>query len=167
MSRIVFKTEWFRVIEHTVKQFHKPYYTIETGDGVVVLAITKNKEVVLVKQYRPASGSYTLELPSGAKDDAEPAINAAKRELYEEAGYTSAHFKLLGNNFSVMENRITGRNNFFLALEAKKDGNHVPEKNIETLLVSLTEFEHLIKTGTFHHTAGVAVLALAKLHNYI
>lgn len=167
MNKTVFKTEWFRVMQNTVRQFHKPYFTIETGDGVVVLAITKNKEVVLVKQYRPASDSYTLELPSGAIDDSEPAINAAKRELYEETGYTTAHFKLLGNNFSVMENRITGRNNFFLALEAKKNGSHIPEKNIETVLVGLTGFENLIKTGKFRHTAGIAVLALAKLHQYL
>ncbi len=167
MSNIVFQTEWFRVIQNRVTQFHKPYYTIETGDGVVILAITKNKEIVLVRQYRPASDSHTLEIPSGAIDGSESTIKAAKRELHEETGYTSTHFKLLGSDFSVMENRITGRNNFFIALEAKRGPNHIPEKNIETILVNQTEFENLIKMGKFHHTAGVAVLALAKLHNYL
>lgn len=167
MSKIVFKTEWFRVIESTVKQFNKPYHIIETDDGVVILAITKNKEVVLVKQYRPALKSYALELPSGGKDISESALYAATRELYEETGYKSSHFILLGSNFSIMANRITGKNNFFLALETEKDESHIPEKNIETVLIKQSDFENLIKKGKFHHTAGLAILALAKWHNYL
>lgn len=167
MSKVVFQTDWFRVIQNNLKDFHKPYYTIETGDGVVVLALTKNKEIVLVRQYRPPSRSWTLELPSGAKGEKEPALKAAKRELFEETGYTSTRFHLLSRNLAIMENRIVGRNSFFLALDAQKNGAHAPEKNMHTVLVRQSDFEDLIKTGKFRHTAGIAALALAKLHSYL
>lgn len=167
MSNIVFKTHWFQVIQNSVKQFKEPYYTIKTNDGVVIFALTKNKEVILVKQYRPAYKSYTLEFPSGNKDRNESALKAAKRELYEETGYKSFKIKLLGNNFSIMDNRITAKNNFFLALETEKDDRYTREENIETVLIHLSDFENLIKKGQFRHTAGIATFALAKLNNYL
>lgn len=60
------------------------------------LAAAKNKwgipkinedEVVLVKQFRPALDSYTIEAPAGLIDEGETAEQAALRELKEECGY--------------------------------------------------------------------------------
>jgi len=45
------------------------------------------KKTILVKQYRPAIGSYVIEFPAGLIDDGEDAATAALRELKEETGY--------------------------------------------------------------------------------
>ncbi|KAJ8269214.1 hypothetical protein COCON_G00118210 [Conger conger] len=61
------------------------------SDGVGIFALLKrtlHKDcVVLVKQFRPPMGCYTLEFPAGLMDENETAEVAALRELKEETGY--------------------------------------------------------------------------------
>ncbi|XP_037098931.1 ADP-sugar pyrophosphatase isoform X1 [Syngnathus acus] len=61
------------------------------ADGVGIIALLKrtlHKDcVVLVKQFRPPMGCFTLELPAGLIDAGESAATAALRELKEETGY--------------------------------------------------------------------------------
>ncbi|KAF9932616.1 nudix hydrolase-like protein [Modicella reniformis] len=65
-----------------------------TIDAIDVIAIIKNKQeqathIVLVVQYRPAMGTYTIEFPSGLIDPNETASEAALRELEEEVGFST------------------------------------------------------------------------------
>ncbi|KAL6048503.1 nudix hydrolase-like protein [Balamuthia mandrillaris] len=61
-------------------------------DAVEIIAIVKRKEapntVLLVRQFRPAAGSYCIEFPAGLCDANEPPETTALRELKEETGYT-------------------------------------------------------------------------------
>ena len=59
---------------------------------VAILAITENREIILVEQFRPPMNSSVIELPAGLAGDIQPdkqetLATAAKRELLEETGY--------------------------------------------------------------------------------
>lgn len=65
--------------------------------GVCVLALTESQEVVLVRQYRKAAERFMVELPAGKRDPGEAPLDAAKRELAEETGFTAARWTTLGS----------------------------------------------------------------------
>lgn len=73
----------------TAKRTTRPRNTDADGVGIIaILRRTLHKDcVVMVKQFRPPMGSYTLEFPAGLIDNDETAEMAALRELKEETGY--------------------------------------------------------------------------------
>ena len=61
-----------------------------------VLALTEQEQVVLVRQYRYATGQSLLEIPAGKLDIAgEDPAQCALRELAEETPYTAQSVRLL------------------------------------------------------------------------
>lgn len=65
--------------------------------AVAVVAVDDAGRVVLVRQYRHATGGYLLEVPAGKLDVAGEAAEAcAHRELQEEVGRTAARLEELG-----------------------------------------------------------------------
>jgi len=69
---------------------------IHHSGSVVVLAVddpTGKPRVLLERQYRHAAGDYLWELPAGRVDPGEAEMEAAKRELLEETGYTAKKWR--------------------------------------------------------------------------
>lgn len=60
---------------------------IERPDTVAVVAIDQERNILLVRQFRYATGKYTVEIPAGVIDPGETPEQAARRELREETGY--------------------------------------------------------------------------------
>ncbi|MEM1294293.1 MAG: NUDIX hydrolase [Verrucomicrobiota bacterium] len=98
------------------------YVSRANATGVVaILAVTENREILVVEQFRPPLGKKVIELPAGLAGDEplkeeEPLVSAAKRELYEETGYEAKKWwsLLVGPTSSGMtDETIT----FFLATE--------------------------------------------------
>lgn len=68
-------------------------------NAVIVVAITDNNEFVITIQSR-INGERIVEFPSGYIEAGEELINAAKRELMEETGYTSDDVIVLDETFT-------------------------------------------------------------------
>ncbi len=65
--------------------------------GVCVLPILPDGRILLIEQYRYATGQLLLEAPAGKLDVAgEAPFEAIQRELWEETGYTATHWEPWG-----------------------------------------------------------------------
>lgn len=61
-----------------------------------IVALTHDRRVVMLKQYRHAVGSFIWEIPAGTFNGKEDPLLCARRELTEETGYQAGHWERLG-----------------------------------------------------------------------
>lgn len=141
------------------------YYVVDFPDWVHVVAITSANEMILLKQYRQAAREVFWEVPGGTLDpghESDP-LEAAKRELQEETGYTSSHWKLLGShspNPAIQTNKI----HTYLALNCSKTHELAldPFEDLEVELKSVKESFKMLKRGEFTHSLMMSSLVLAE-----
>jgi len=74
---------------------------IEHPGAVVILAINKEKEIIMIKQFRKATEEVLWELPAGTLEENEKLIDCARRELEEETGYYPRKLKKIITFFST------------------------------------------------------------------
>ncbi len=74
---------------------------VGTPGAVVIIPLTDDSQVRMVRQYRSAIGEFLLELPAGTLEPNEPPEQAAPRELAEETGDRAAHWQRLTGFYTV------------------------------------------------------------------
>lgn len=169
-SNILFKSNYaqFRkeVCEIEPGRVMPHYYILDVRDWVNVVAITRDKKIVLVRQYRHAAKNITLEIPGGAIDlGGETPEEAARRELLEETGFSagatifsSAHYP----NPALQSNRLWTY--IFLDCEKTSDPNWDEFEEIEIELVSFDDLQDRVHGGQIEHSLILASLFLAWPH---
>lgn len=124
-----------------------------------VLAVTKDNQAVLIRQYRHGVRDVMWEIPGGVVDDGEDPMQGVMRELLEETGYTSSNVIPLGE---FLPNPALQTNTMFcyLALDAEKvaDQHLDGAEEIEVHLVPLDEILPMIQNGQIVHALQVAAL---------
>ena len=110
---------------------------------VVIVAVTKDDELVLVEQHRPPVSASVIELPAGlagdivGQEDEDLAV-AAARELEEETGFVAAEMRplMVGPTSAGMTDELIS---IFLAtgLERRGVGGGDQTEDISVHLVSL------------------------------
>lgn len=128
---------------------------IDGPDSVIVLPITENGHIVLVKQYRYAVDRKTIEFPAGYIGTGESPVDAAARELLEETGYKCGELKDLGIG-GIMLNRYIPKQYLFTGLRAVRVADPT-DKDIEVVEVSPSKFKEMIKTGEFDQLAAIGL----------
>ncbi len=143
------------------------YYVCSFTPWCQIIPVTRDKKVILVRQYRHGIGDVTLEFPGGAVSSHEKAgaQKAAIRELQEETGYTSTRVQHIGTHFpnpAFQNNELFA----FLAWDCEKthDQELDPFEDIEVVHVPLKELPSLIYTGAIRHSLIVAAFAYAIPH---
>jgi ADP-ribose pyrophosphatase len=133
------------------------------SDWVTVVALTPDQQVVMERQYRHGIRKAILEIPGGVMDaeDAGP-LEAVRRELLEETGYTSDHFIQIGK---VPPNPANQTNfiYYFLALDVRKVAEqHLDAtEEIEVVLKPLEEVIRMAQKSELQHALQVSALFFA------
>ncbi|WP_277584749.1 NUDIX hydrolase [Psychrobacillus antarcticus] len=125
------------------------YYVNEYSDWVNAVVITKEKQIVLVEQYRYAGKDFFLEVPAGKREGNETHEEGLIREVKEETGFISLRKPIFLGEFMV--NPATQNNKVitYLMLDAFKefeqDLDDTEEINVK--LVDFEEMGNLIRTN--------------------
>jgi 8-oxo-dGTP pyrophosphatase MutT (NUDIX family) len=131
-----------------------------------VLALTKDQQVVLVRQFRHGAQSAFWEFPGGVVEDGENPLDGIRREMQEETGYTTTSNIIEVGKFypnpALQTNLMYG----YLAYDVEKtDVQELDDaEDIEVHLVPLDELIAMSKRGEFQHGLQVAVLFHALAH---
>jgi ADP-ribose pyrophosphatase len=142
------------------------FFVVENPDWVNIIALTKDKQVVLIEQFRHGIGQTTLEIPGGMVDDGEDFELAARRELVEETGFLSDEWVLLGKsrpNPAIQNNWIY----HFLALNCEKNAevSFDEHESAMTKLSAVSEIKSLILNGEIKHSLVIAAFYFLELKN--
>lgn len=167
-SKYSYRDRWLAVRSDTVRvpngTILSPYHTIEFPEWVCAIALTPEREVVLIEEYRHGIERLSVELPCGTpEDEGEEVLDAMQRELLEETGYASEEWHSLGSS-TANTARQNNRVHAFLALDAHKvsDQELDPGEVIRTHVVPWEKFLDDLAQGRLE-IPGLHLAALWQL----
>lgn len=133
--------------------------------AVSVVALTEDRHVVMVRQYRAAVDDVVLEIPAGKRDVAdEPPETTARRELAEEVGLHAAELTLLARFHNSIG--FTDEESFvFLATGLRavpSDRQGIEESFMEVVHVPLASTPDLIASGELTDGKSIIGVTLAS-----
>lgn len=135
------------------------YYVLEYPTWINVIAITPDDKFVFVRQYRYALGKTVDEIVAGVVEEGEDTMDAAKRELEEETGYTGGEWSELmvcSANASTMNNLTY----CYIARGVTPNGNrHLDDgEDLEVRLFSRSEVRSMLEHGDIWQSLMAAPL---------
>jgi ADP-ribose pyrophosphatase len=140
------------------------YACVRHPGGGLVVPMTNDGKLVLVKQYRFAMQGRIFEFPAGTIEDGDDGLATVKRELPEEAGYSAENWQFIGKFplcpgysdewiFAYLATGLT-------KLESPPAQDE--DEDIEVILWTPEEFEAAIKRGDRIDAKTIASFYLAK-----
>ena len=130
--------------------------------AVMVVAVANDGRLLLVREYGAGIGDYYVSFPKGALHAEESVLDAANRELMEEAGFGAHRLEVIAElalSPSYMGNRMS------IVLARDLFEKRLPGDEPELLEVSQHSFDELIAmqlSGELTEAYAVAALFLAR-----
>lgn len=166
---IVYKGKIFDVAEDTIEieegKIAKWDLVLHNG-ATAIVPITKNNEIVLVRQYRNASNGEFLEIPAGKLEKGEDPYACAVRELEEETGYQAGHIEKICAMFSAV-GFSDEKLHLYVATNLRPGKQHLDEDEYITLeKYSLAEAVNMVFNGQIQDSKTiVGILAVNHFLN--
>jgi 8-oxo-dGTP pyrophosphatase MutT (NUDIX family) len=101
-ARELYRNQWLRLTEYAVRRpdgANGIYGVVDPGDNATILALDDEENLYLVGEFRYTIQRYNWKLPSGRVDEGEEPLDAARRELREEAGIMADSWQSLGRYY--------------------------------------------------------------------
>jgi len=150
-SKQVYDCGLFRVTEDVAvdpkTKFQIKRSVVRHIGSAVMMAIDDKKRVLLVRQYRLPAAKYLWELPAGRLDAGEKPLQAAKRELKEETGYTADQWSQLAS-YWASPGFVAERMTIFLAQDLTAgEATPMDDERIEARWFKRKELAKMIAAG--------------------
>lgn len=136
-----------------------PFYVNHLPDFAVVVAVTPEHKVILVRQYRHGVEKVLLELPAGCIEPGEDPEAGAARELLEETGYKAGSMEFLfkiapnASNCTSYAQCYLARDVFSAAAQQLDD-----TEALEVVEMEGEEVKRFLREGRFEQAVHVAAL---------
>jgi 8-oxo-dGTP pyrophosphatase MutT (NUDIX family) len=161
-SRTAYENAWLRVREdQVIRPDGKPglYGVVEIRPSVGVVALNQRDEIVLVGQWRYALNRYSWEIPRGGSlAEEKDMLQAAQRELAEEAGVIAEHWEPLGQ-VDVGNGVLDDVQSLYLATDlSATNTNFDPEEDISIVWKPFEEAVTMAMDGTITEVCSIAAI---------
>ena len=153
-----------RVISPRTREAHE-VFVLDCPNWVNVIAVTPDRHLVMIEQYRHGSTTIELEIPGGMIDaqDASP-LAAGLRELREETGYEGENARLLGQ---IFPNPAIMSNTCYTVIVENCRCMHPLQfdhgEDLVTRLVPIADLPQLVADGKIKHSLVVVALYYFEL----
>ena len=165
-SQLLSGSPWRAVIRDRLRVSGREasYDYLAVPRAVFVAAVTDSRELLLVRQYRHPVRDWTLEVPAGSICDGESSLEAACRELREEAGGSTEAWQHLTTFFSSSAH-MSLRSDAWLATGVEV-GEAAPDEGEDVTLVRmpLDEAVSRARSGGFAEGQTALTILLAAEH---
>jgi ADP-ribose diphosphatase len=130
--------------------------------AAAVVPFVSDDEILMVRQFRYATGGFILEVPAGTLNPGEPPDACALREVEEEVGHRAAAMQKLGSIYTT-----PGFTDEVIHLYVARDLTPVPQRLDfdEVLTVERIPFRRaldLIRSGGIVDAKSICALMLAR-----
>jgi 8-oxo-dGTP pyrophosphatase MutT (NUDIX family) len=138
------------------------YYVRETRGFAIVAALTPDRRIVLVRQYKHGVGRITLELPAGMIDPGEAPVDCAIRELAEETGYAGDPPRLLRTLFADPTSSNGSFHVYLIENATQQFAQRLdPTEAIVIESATIAQFATMVRDGTIASGSQVAASYIA------
>lgn len=135
---------------------------IEHKGAAAIVPVTKEGNIIMVRQYRNAPERYTLEIPAGGLNAGEDKQSAAVRELEEETGFKSGKVEHLLDLYTTVAfcNELIG---IYYTEELVPSKPHLdPDEFLNVEVHSLKELTDMILEGKIQDAKTIAAILAYK-----
>lgn len=128
--------------------------------AALIVPFISDKEIILLKQFRPVIEDYLYELPAGTLEKGESPLSCARREIREETGYSARRFSFLGEIFPV-PGYSTEKISIYKAWDLSKARGASLDKDefIRSFVIAKDKARSLIKRGKIRDAKTICALA--------
>lgn len=128
-----------------------------------IVPLTENDTLLMIRQYRHATGGFIWEIPAGTLDPNETPLQCAERELIEETGFSAKAWQELGE-ITPVPGYSDERIHIFLATDLTPTWQDLDADEILRVHeVNFADAVRMVQRGEIQDGKTISALLMASL----